>query len=42
MAVLPWNAVRTLVDEDGFLYAYPWALWARKPRLDEIDAELRA
>jgi hypothetical protein len=40
--VLPWSDVRTLVDEDGFLYRYPEELWARKPRLDEINAELRA
>ena len=40
--VLPWGNVRTLVDEDGFLYQDPDKLWARKPSLDEINAELRA
>jgi predicted glycoside hydrolase/deacetylase ChbG (UPF0249 family) len=40
--VLPWGNVRTLVDEDGFLYRYPGELWAHKPRLGEINAELRA
>lgn len=40
--VLPWGNVRTMVDENGFLYRYPEELWARKPRLGEINAELRA
>ena len=40
--VLPWNQVSSLVDEDGFLYTYPQQLFAQKPRLEEIEAELRA
>jgi predicted glycoside hydrolase/deacetylase ChbG (UPF0249 family) len=40
--VLPWDKVRSLVDEDGFLYRYPGELFAHNPRLEEIDAELRA
>ena len=40
--VLPWNMVNSIVDEDGFLYRYPNELLARKPRIEEIDAEWRA
>jgi len=40
--VLPWDKVRSLVDEDGFLYRHPGELFAHNPRLEEIDAELRA
>jgi predicted glycoside hydrolase/deacetylase ChbG (UPF0249 family) len=40
--VLPWNQVSSLVDEDGFLYTYPQQLFAQKPKLEEIEAELRA
>jgi len=40
--VLPWNQVSSLVDEDGFLYTYPDELFGHKPRLEEIEAELRA
>ena len=40
--VLPWNQVETLMDEDGFLLGYPEILWARKPKIQEIERELRA
>lgn len=40
--VLPWDKVSTIVDEDGFLYTYPDELWAKKPKIEEIEAELRA
>ena len=40
--VLPWDKVRSLVDADGFFYATPKELYAHQPKLEEIDAELRA
>lgn len=40
--VLPWDKVRSLVDADGFLYPSPGELFAHQPKLEEIDAELRA
>jgi chitin disaccharide deacetylase len=40
--VLPWDKVSTLVTQDGFLFTHPDSLFARKPSLKEIDAELRA
>lgn len=40
--VLPWDQVSSLVDEDGFLYRYPEELWAHRPNIEEIEAELRA
>jgi predicted glycoside hydrolase/deacetylase ChbG (UPF0249 family) len=40
--VLPWNKVSSLVDEDGFFYRFPGELWSKKPRIEEIEAELRA
>ncbi len=40
--VLPWDKVKSLVDEDGFLYGDPIELYAHKPKLDEIEAEFRA
>jgi len=40
--VLPWDKVRSLVDDDGFLHPTPGELFAHKPKLEEIDAELRA
>ena len=39
--VLPWDQASSLVDEDGFLYASPEELWAHKPNIEEIAAELR-
>ena len=40
--VLPWDQVRSLVDEDGYLYTSPGELFRRQPKLTEIDAEWRA
>ncbi len=40
--VLSWNMVKSIVDEDGFLYRYPDELLARIPRIEEIEAEWRA
>ncbi len=40
--VLPWDKVSSLVDEDGFLYTYPEELFRHNPKIEEIDAELRA
>jgi len=40
--VLPWDQVRSMVDEDGYLCTSPRQLFARQPKLQEIDAELRA
>lgn len=40
--VLPWDTVRSIVDENGFLYRYPDELLARLPRIEEIEAEWRA
>ncbi len=40
--VLPWDKVRSIVDEDGYLYADPIELFSHKPKLDEIEAEYRA
>ncbi|MCK4966216.1 ChbG/HpnK family deacetylase [bacterium] len=40
--VLPWDKVSSLVDEDGYFYRYSDELWVHKPKLKEIEAELRA
>lgn len=40
--VLPWDRVSSLVDEDGFLFGSPAELQANNPKLDEMEAELRA
>jgi predicted glycoside hydrolase/deacetylase ChbG (UPF0249 family) len=32
----------SVVDEDGFLFAHPSELFKNNPKIDEIDAELRA
>lgn len=40
--VLPWKEVRSIADEDGFLYTHPKDLLATKPKIEEIEAELRA
>ena len=40
--VLPWDKIPTLVEEDGFLYTYPQDLFKRNPKIEEIEAELRA
>lgn len=39
--VLPWDNVASLVDKDGFLYQFPHELWNHKPKIEDIDAELR-
>lgn len=39
--VLPWSRVRSIVDEDGFLYRYPEELLSKKPKAEEIEAEWR-
>jgi len=40
--VLPWDKVLSIVDEDGFLFTDPEELFKRRPRIEEIDAEMRA
>ena len=40
--VLPWDKIPTIVDEDEFLYTYPQELFKRNPKIEEIEAELRA
>ena len=40
--VLPWDRVKSIVDEDGFLYTDPLELFARNPKIEEIEAEFRA
>ena len=40
--VLPWDKIPTIVDEDGFLFTYPQELFKRNPKIEEIEAELRA
>jgi hypothetical protein len=40
--VLPGDKVPSIVDEDGFLFTYPEEIFKKKPRIEEVDAELRA
>jgi len=40
--VLPWDRVSSLVDEDGYLFTSPDELFSHRPKLEEIDRELRA
>jgi len=40
--VLPWDRVSSLVDGDGFLFKDPRELFKHNPKIEEIDAELRA
>lgn len=40
--VLPWDKVRSIVNGDGYLHTSPRELFAARPKLEEIDAELRA
>ena len=40
--VLPWDKVSSVVDADGFLYKHPKELFKHNPKIEEIDAELRA
>lgn len=40
--VLPWSAVPSLVNENGYFHRSPAELWAQNPKLEEIRAEFRA
>lgn len=40
--VMPWSQVSSLVDEDGFLFRFPEELWAKKPKIEEMEMEFRA
>jgi chitin disaccharide deacetylase len=40
--VLPWGLLKSMVDEDGFLFRYPEELAQHHPRIEEIEAELNA
>lgn len=40
--VLPYSEVRSLVDEDGFLWPSPMLFWANNPKMDEVEKEFRA
>jgi predicted glycoside hydrolase/deacetylase ChbG (UPF0249 family) len=40
--VLPWDKVKSIVDEDGFFYPYPDALKPESVNYDELEAELAA
>jgi predicted glycoside hydrolase/deacetylase ChbG (UPF0249 family) len=40
--VQPWGKVKSIVDDDGFFLQYPEELWEKKPRIEEMELELRA
>jgi len=40
--VLPYSEVRTLVDEDGFLWRSPTEFWAHNPDMGELEREFSA
>jgi hypothetical protein len=40
--VLPYSEVRTLVDEDGFLWQSPTEFWAQGPDMAELEKEFDA
>jgi chitin disaccharide deacetylase len=40
--VLPWDKVPSIVDDKGFLYGSPKELFSHHPKIEEMDAELRA
>ena len=40
--VLPYSEIRTLVDEDGFLWRSPAEFWAHDPSMDELEKEFMA
>jgi hypothetical protein len=40
--VLPYSEIRTLVDEDGFLWGSPADFWAHNPDMKQLDREFRA
>jgi chitin disaccharide deacetylase len=40
--VLPYSAVKSLVDEDGFLWQSPNEFWAHNPDMGELEQEFTA
>ncbi len=40
--VLPYSEVRSLVDQDGFLWQSPTLFWDNNPKMDEVEKEFRA
>lgn len=40
--VLPYSAVRSVVDEDGFLWQSPAEFWEHHPQMSEREEEFRA
>ncbi len=40
--VLPYSEIRTLVDEDGFLWRSPAEFWQHDPDMAELEKEFRA
>ena len=40
--VLPWNQVRSLTDQDGFLHQTPKAFYSGQPDWNEVEKELNA
>jgi hypothetical protein len=40
--VLPYSGIRSLVDEDGFLWGSPAEFWGHHPDLSELEKEFRA
>ena len=40
--VLPYSEIRTLVDEDGFLWKSPAQFWEHDPSMAELEREFRA
>jgi hypothetical protein len=40
--VLPYSEVRTLVDEDGFLWQSPGEFWVHNPNMTELEKEFGA
>ena len=40
--VLPWSEVKSLVDDDGFLWQSPPDFWKHNPDMKELEKEFRA
>lgn len=40
--VLPWSEVKSLVDDDGFLWQSPPDFWKHSPDMKELEKEFRA
>lgn len=40
--VLPYSEIRSLVDEEGFLWQSPAEFWEHKPDMTELEKEFRA